>query len=75
MKFYSKSVIFASILALSNLAHAVPTTTSYQGYLENSEAEPLNTTVDMTFALYDAAEGGNVLWSEILVLKELHHEN
>ncbi|MDM8567882.1 hypothetical protein QUF74_19820 [Candidatus Halobeggiatoa sp. HSG11] len=72
MKFYPKSVLFASILALSYMAYAVPSSTNYQGYLENSEAEPLNATVDMTFALYDAVEGGEVLWSEthILVLKE-----
>ncbi len=48
----------------SSLAYAVPNTTNYQGYLENSETEPLNATVNMTFALYDAVEGGNVLWTE-----------
>ncbi len=63
MKFYSKSVLFASILVLSNLVYAVSMTTNYQGYLENSEAEPLNDTVDMSFVLYD--EGGSSLWSEI----------
>jgi hypothetical protein len=52
------------VFALSNVAHAVPTTTSYQGYLENSEAEPLNATINMTFALYDVAENGDALWTE-----------
>jgi hypothetical protein len=55
--------LFASLLA--SLAYAVPMTTTYQGYLENADGEPLNDTVDMTFALYDTAQGGDALWSEI----------
>jgi hypothetical protein len=59
-------LLLASLLAgfLSNLAYAVPTTTNYQGYLENTDSEPLNTTVNMTFALYATQEGGNALWTE-----------
>jgi hypothetical protein len=48
---------------ISSLAYAVPTTTNYQGYLE-SAGEPLNATINMTFALYGAAEGGDALWTE-----------
>jgi len=54
--------LFAGLL--TNLAYAVPMTTNYQGYLENTEAEPLNATVKMTFALYASAQGGNALWTE-----------
>jgi hypothetical protein len=54
--------LFASLLA--SLAYAVPMTTNYQGYLENTQAEPLNATVNMTFALYATAQGGNALWTE-----------
>jgi hypothetical protein len=49
---------------LSSVAYAVPMTTTYQGYLENAEGEPLNATVNMTFALYATAQGGNAFWSE-----------
>ncbi len=62
MKLYSKFLLFASILALSSLSYSAPITTSYQGYLEDAAGEPLNSTVDMSFALYD--EAGVSLWSE-----------
>ncbi|HEW97992.1 MAG: hypothetical protein DRR00_28245, partial [Candidatus Parabeggiatoa sp. nov. 3] len=59
-------LLLASLLAgfISSLAYAVPTTTNYQGYLENTDSEPLNATVNMTFALYATAQGGNALWTE-----------
>jgi len=62
MKLYSRLLLFASILALSGFAYAVSMTTSYQGYLEDAVGEPLSSTVDMSFALYD--EAGVNLWSE-----------
>jgi len=49
---------------ISSLAFAVPVTTNYQGYLENTDGEPLDATVNMTVALYAAAQGGSVLWTE-----------
>jgi len=50
---------------ISSLAFAaVPVTTNYQGYLENTDGEPLDATVNMTFALYGTAQGGSVLWTE-----------
>jgi len=49
---------------ISSLAFAVPVTTNYQGYLENTDGEPLDATVNMTFALYAAAQGGSALWTE-----------
>jgi hypothetical protein len=49
---------------ISSLAFAVPVTTNYQGYLENTDGEPLDATVNMTFALYATAEGGSALWTE-----------
>jgi len=58
--------LFAWLLAglLSSLAYAVPITTNYQGYLENTDGEPLSATVNMTFALYATAQGGSALWTE-----------
>ncbi len=49
---------------ISSLAFAVPVTTNYQGYLENTDGEPLDATVNMTVALYAAAQGGSALWTE-----------
>jgi hypothetical protein len=45
-------------------AFAVPQTINYQGYLTDPDGTPLDVTVDMTFSIYDAAEGGVALWSE-----------
>ena len=43
---------------------SVPEMINYQGVLTDGEGNPLNTTVEMTFAIYDAASGGTALWSE-----------
>jgi hypothetical protein len=43
----------------------VPGKVNYQGRLaDNINGEPLAGTHDMTFRIYDAAEGGSMLWSE-----------
>ena len=42
----------------------VPQLINYQGRLTDSGGEPLNTTVSMTFTVYDAVVGGNVKWIE-----------
>jgi hypothetical protein len=48
----------------SLLVHAqAPKTLSYQGRLTNG-ATPLNGNFNVTFAIYDAASGGNMLWTE-----------
>ena len=41
---------------------AVATTVNYQGHLADSNGNPLNDTVSLTFAIYDAETGGNVIW-------------
>lgn len=41
-----------------------PSKISYQGYLEDNVQQPIDGTVDMTFALYAAASGGSALWQE-----------
>ncbi|MEZ4713777.1 MAG: hypothetical protein R3A44_41700 [Caldilineaceae bacterium] len=44
--------------------NSAPTVVSYQGYLTDSSGNPLEGAVTLKFTLYDAAEGGNNLWSE-----------
>ena len=41
---------------------AVATTINYQGHLADANGNPLNGTVSLTFAIYDAETGGNVIW-------------
>ena len=42
----------------------VPRAMNYQGYLTSSGGTPLNGTYSITFRIYDAATGGNLLWYE-----------
>lgn len=41
-----------------------PTLISYQGYLTDSDQQPIQGTADLTFGLYASATGGTFLWSE-----------
>ncbi len=78
-RLYSFSMVSALLLALVAFAFVaggdrlwaaitangdVPELMSYQGYLEDSSGEPLNSSVDLTFAIYDASTGGNKVWEE-----------
>ncbi|MFC1814322.1 DUF1566 domain-containing protein [Thermodesulfobacteriota bacterium] len=65
MKILTRSLTaFFLLVFLPCAAHAVPTEINYQGYLSDSNGDPLNATVDMAFAIYDAALEGTVIWSE-----------
>ncbi|MEE4177355.1 MAG: hypothetical protein V2I46_07590 [Bacteroides sp.] len=43
---------------------SVPTTIDFQGHLTDTEGNPLNLSITMTFNLYDVETGGTALWSE-----------
>lgn len=43
---------------------AAPRQINYQGYLTNAAGSPLTGTYPVVFSLYDAATGGNQLWTE-----------
>jgi hypothetical protein len=43
---------------------AVPQYINYQGYLTRTDGSPLDTTVSMTFTIYNAPVGGSVMWTE-----------
>jgi hypothetical protein len=38
------------------------TTIHYQGHLSDAQGNPLNTSIHLTFILYDAMTGGNAVW-------------
>ncbi|MBI5060634.1 tail fiber domain-containing protein [candidate division KSB1 bacterium] len=54
------------LLAIASLSAygAVPALLNYQGSVTDTAGSVLDTTVSMTFALYDSAVGGAALWSE-----------
>lgn len=56
--------VVAVALVATGLAADVPQMINYQGRLVNSSGEPLDTTVSMSFAIYDALTEGSPLWTE-----------
>ena len=59
-------VVFIATLfiCVASVIADVPHMMNYQGYLTDTGGEPLDTTVAMTFSLYDAATLGTQLWTE-----------
>lgn len=59
------ATLIIAVLALASLATAdVPQMINYQGQLTNSSGDPLDTTVSITFTIYDAATNGSSKWTE-----------
>jgi hypothetical protein len=65
--------VATSLLTGTSATAAVPDTLHYQGYLTNAVGDPVHCpdlvacpdeTFDLTFRLYDMAEGGDPLWEE-----------
>jgi hypothetical protein len=64
-RFISSITITLLLLALATGAGAtILQTINYQGYLSATDGTPVNSAVNVTFALYAAASGGNALWTE-----------
>jgi hypothetical protein len=59
-----RTVIAAALLAVVSANAEVPRMINYQGCLTGSTGDPLDTTVSMTFAIYDDSTGGSQIWME-----------
>ena len=58
-------IISVALVLVAGTALAImPQTISYQGYLTDNNGVPEVNTVSVTFAIYDVASGGTVLWSD-----------
>ena len=70
LKFFGVSiftilVVYAQTTSVSmNMARLVPKLMNYQGYLTDTLGVPLDTSLDMTFKIFDALTSGSELWSE-----------
>jgi hypothetical protein len=54
-----------ALVAVSQIDSAhVPDVVSYQGRLTDTEGKPIDTTVSLTFRIFDKSTGGNLLWNE-----------
>lgn len=62
----NRAIIFTLSINVALIAQSVPTTINYQGRLtDNTPAQtPVNATVPMKFAIYDASTAGTNLWQE-----------
>jgi len=62
------AIVLIGITTFATSAKAgVPQLINYQGFLTTSLGDPVNATVDLTFTIYDAPGGGNVIWTETQV--------
>jgi hypothetical protein len=79
MKRMASAVVAVTIvlLILPSVATAqVPGQMKYQGYLSDSEGAPLDTSIEMTFTIYDDSIGKGAWWSEtqmVEVISGLFH--
>ncbi|MCF8301997.1 MAG: hypothetical protein K9I94_01880 [Bacteroidales bacterium] len=66
MKKFTKSTVFLVLLFISNflIAQTVPNLIDYQGKLSDSDGNPLDEQVSITFSIYPVSSGGSALWSE-----------
>ncbi len=54
----------------TGLITSVPRTMTYQGILNDSNGDPVrNTTLNVTFRIFDAYTGGNQLWTEVVQIE------
>jgi len=67
------AVLVAALVLLASVSIAdVPKRISYQGWLTDLLGNPLDTTLQMDFAIYDAFSGGNEKWDENSVNVTVH---
>jgi len=62
----SMGVLVGASLLANVAAAAVPGTITHQGRLFDANGAPVSQTLDVTFTIYDAAEGTKVVWTETL---------
>jgi hypothetical protein len=60
------ALLATALLALTAIAHAVPTEINYQGVLTDQNGNPVNGVRAMQLKIYDAPTGGTLLYSEDL---------
>ena len=55
-------------LMAPSAAHAVPLQLAHHGQLLDAQGDPITAQESITFRLWDAAEDGNEVWSEVIVV-------
>ena len=60
-------MLWIIVLSLAILVADVPETINFQGAIKDANGLPVNTSLDLTFRIYDTETGGVPLWEETLV--------
>jgi hypothetical protein len=63
-KLLALAVVVVFILAASPCWGEIPHLINYQGMLTDNLGEPLNSTYDLTFSLYNVSSDGTAIWTE-----------
>ncbi len=53
------------IMTISSIAYAIDKTSTYRGILLTSGGTIVNTSINITFRIYDVSTGGTAIWSEV----------
>lgn len=61
---FSLALICAGFVILKSAHTAVPQLINYQGRMTHIAGDPLDTTVSITFTIYDDATSGSAVWTE-----------
>jgi hypothetical protein len=75
VKWMASAVVAVAIVLLivQSIATAqVPRRMQYQGHLSDSEGAPLDTSIEMTFTIYDDSTGKGVWWSETQMVEVIN---
>lgn len=68
----SVMALVVPLLCLPAVLWAVPGVMSYQGKLNDRQGNPINGSRTVTITIYDAADGGNILWTDTQSLNILN---
>src|SRR5687768_2052555 len=63
-RWFSASFVAMSIALSAAQAAAVPETITHQGRLFDAKGEPISESLDVSFTLFDAVQGGAAVWTE-----------
>lgn len=58
------SMLIGLLILITSAVASGPGMINYQGFLSDSEGDPATGTFDLTFKIYDAGTGDNIIWQE-----------
>lgn len=62
--FFSMVMFVGVLTVVTTVKASAPQLVNYQGFLTDGAGDPLDTTVSVTFTIYDAPTAGIAIWTE-----------